>query len=171
MRAAAAMVVATVAVALGGGCGDDEEPDPVAEAEVGIAAVVAERLDAKGTDVAVDCPAELELAPGTEFACAITVAGAEPVDVALAVTADGAVELRRAVIPTAAAEAYLAAELAGPAESPVEPDCGDTVLLVADVGDDLRCQVIRASDGSVYPVILTVLSLDGTVRYRVEPTP
>lgn len=167
------LVVVGAALAIGCttvACGEDE-PDRVAEAEAGVAAVIAERLDAKGEDVVVTCPEELELEPGTEFACSVRVGPAEPVDVALAVSSGGTVELRRAVIPTSAAEAYLASELAGPAEGPVEPDCGDQPLLVADVGGELRCEVVRTADGAVRPVVLTVLALDGTVRYRVEAAP
>jgi hypothetical protein len=67
-----------------------------------------------------------------------------------------------------AVEAYLAAELAAPAEGPVDPDCGDDVLLVADVGDELRCTVVRSVDGVDRDVIVTVLGVDGTVRYQVQ---
>jgi hypothetical protein len=72
-------------------------------------------------------------------------------------------------VPTEAAEAYLVAELSTVAEGPVQVDCGVAPWLVADVGDDLRCEVVRGSDGAVLPVVVTVLALDGTVRYRVEP--
>jgi hypothetical protein len=158
---------ALVVVLLLAACGE-EEPDPVAEAEAGVQAVLVERLDAEPEDVVVTCPAELEVAPGTTFACSVAVADADPIDVDLAVDADGVVELRRAVVPTAAAETYLEGELAGPAEGPVTVDCGDAPLLVADVGDELRCDVTRTDDGSIRPVVVTVLTLDGTVRYRVE---
>lgn len=171
MRTAAVAVVAFVAGYAVAGCGDDG-PDPIAEAEAGVASVIADRLEAKREDIVVTCPEELELEPGVDFVCAVGVGPAAPVDVALLVAEDGTVELTRAVIPTAAAEAYLAAELTGPAEGPVQPHCGDAPLLVADVGDELRCEVVRTTDGAVRPVVLTVLALDGTVRYRVEaPTP
>jgi hypothetical protein len=164
-RAIAASVVALGSVAA---CGDDA-PDPVTEAETGVAAVIADRLEAGAGDVVVSCPDELDIVAGAAFTCAVAVGGAASVDVPLAVAADGTIELRRAVVPTAAAESYLAAELAGAAEGPVEPDCGEAPLLVADVGEELRCEVVRTSDGAVRPVVVTVLALDGTVRYRVEP--
>ncbi len=160
-------VVALVALAAGG-CGSEEAADPVAEAEAGLAAVLAERLDAEVDDVAVACPEDLVVEAGVEFACDVAVAGADAVAVDLAVAADGTVELRRAVVPTAAVEDYLATELAGPAEGPVEPRCGDHPLVVADVGDELRCQVERTADGAEHDVVVTVLAVDGTVRYRVE---
>ena len=163
-RGAAALVVAVVL----GGCGDDEPPDPGAEAADGVAAVLAERLDTTPEEIAVTCPDDVAVDPGGEFVCQVAVAGAEPVELDLVVGADGTVELRRAVIPTQAAEAYLADELAGPAEGPVTAECGSAPLLVADVGDDLRCEVVRSSDGAVHAVTVTVLALDGTVRYRVE---
>jgi len=165
-RSASASVLA-VAIVLAA-CGDDA-PDPVSEAETGVAAVIADRLEAGAGDVVVTCPEDVEIEAGAAFTCAVAVGGADSVDVPLAVTADGTIELRRAVVPTAAAEAYLAAELAGAAEGPVEPDCGDAPLLVADVGAELRCEVVRTADGAVRPVVITVLALDGTVRYRVEP--
>ena len=164
-RAHCAVALAAAVLVLG--CGEDEV-DPGAEAAEGVAAVVAERLDTAPDDVAVTCPEDVAVEPGAEFACRVVVADAEPVDLDLVVGADGTVELRRAVIPTAAAEAYLVGELAGPAEGPVTADCGATPLLVADVGDDLRCEVVRSSDGAVHTVTVTVLALDGTVRYRVE---
>jgi hypothetical protein len=167
--AARAALLALAVVVAAAGCGATEaEPDPIGEAEAGIAAVLAERLDVAEDEILVACPADLEVEVGTAFACAVTIGAADPVDVDLAVEADGTVELQRAVIPTDAVETYLAAELAGPAEGPVEPDCGEPPLLVADVGDELRCEVVRTADGAVRPVVVTVLALDGTVRYRVE---
>lgn len=160
----AAVVLALVLTA----CGDSDEPDPGAEAEAGVRAVLVERLEAEPEDIVVTCPDELAVAPGTTFACSVAVGEADPVDVELAVGDDGIVELRRAVVPTTAAETYLEAELAGPAEGEVTVDCGDAPLLVADVGDALQCDVTRTDDGSTRPVVVTVLSLDGTVRYRVE---
>lgn len=150
-----------------GACAEDG-PDAAEEAESALAAVVAERLDVGVPHVGVQCPEDLDVEAGTEFSCVVTVGDATPVDLALAVEADGTVELRRAVVPTQAAEEYLVAELAGPAESPVVADCGDAPLLVADIGDELRCEVVRTADGAVHPVVVTVLALDGTVRYRVE---
>jgi hypothetical protein len=162
-----ALLVAAVVVGVAAGCGE-AKPDPAAEAASGVRSVLAERLDSDPDDVIVTCPEDLDVDPGVTFACAVGVAGAAPVDIDLAVAADGTVELRRAVVPTSAAEAYLVAELAGPAEGPVTADCGAAPLLVADVGDELRCEVVRSSDGAVRTVTVTVLGLDGTVRYQVE---
>lgn len=148
-------------------CGE-EEVDPGAEAAAGVAAVLAERLDASPDEVVVTCPDDVSVEPGIDFVCAVAVAGADPVDIDLAVGDDGTVQLRRAVVPTEAAEAYLVAELTAPAEGPVTADCGSAPLLVADVGTDVRCEVVRSSDGAVRAVTVTVLALDGTVRYRVE---
>ena len=57
--------------------------------------------------VAVTCPEDLTLLAGTEFSCSVAVGDADPVDVDLAVAADGTVELQRAVVPVEAVEAYL----------------------------------------------------------------
>ena len=165
---AVAVVVAVIAPAVLAACGDDAV-DPGAEAAAGVAAVVAERLDADAEAVAVTCPEDLDVEETPTFTCDVAVGDADAVEVPLSVAADGTVELQRAVVPTDAAEAYLATELAGPAEGEVRADCGDEPLLVADVGDDLTCEVVRSSDGAVRTVTVTVLGLDGTVRYRVEP--
>lgn len=149
-------------------CGDDEAPDPGQEAAAGVAAVVAERLDVEAQDVRVACPVGLDVEVTSTFTCSVAVPGADPVDLELSVAADGTVELQRAVVPTEAAEEYLVGELSGPAEGDVEVDCGEAPLLVADVDDDLRCEVVRVADGAVRSVVVTVLALDGTVRYRVE---
>lgn len=168
LRGARAVAAAAAALVLAAGCGDDDA-DPVGEAADGVAAVVAERVGADAGDVDVACPEDTEVVAGAEFTCSVAVDGADAVDVPLGVDGTGTVELRRAVVPTEAAEAYLVGELTGPAEGPVTVDCGDEPLLVADVGDDLRCEVVRTADGAVRVVTLTVLGLDGTVRYRVEP--
>lgn len=163
---ASAVAVASVLA----GCGEDPV-DPGVEAAAGVAAVVAERLGADAGAVDVTCPEDLDVEASPSFSCSVAVAGARPVDLPLSVGADGAVELRRAVVPTDAAEAYLAQELAGPAEGEVRADCGEAPLLVADVGDELVCEVVRSADGAVRTVTVTVLALDGTVRYRVEAGP
>lgn len=162
-------LVGGLAVAAGlAGCGDDG-PDAASEAAAGVAAVIAERVDVPVEDVEVVCPEDLEVAAGISFSCEVAVAGGEAVAIPLKVAADGTIELERAVIPTDAAEAYLTGQLTGPAEAPVATDCGDAALLVAAVGDELRCTAIRTSDGSTHAVVVTVVALDGTVRYRVEP--
>jgi len=165
---------AVAAVLLAAGCGGDD-PTAVEEAEDGIASVVAERLDDAGAevdDVEVRCPDDAEIEAAATLRCDVVVDGADPVVVDLVVGAAGEVQLQRAVIPTAAAEAYLTGELTGPAEGPVEPNCGAAPLLVASIGDELRCEVVRASDGAVRTVVVTVLAVDGTVRYVVEtPAP
>ena len=163
-----AAVLTAVVAGLIAACGAEEEADPGAEAEAGVQAVLVERLDADPEDIVVTCPDDLAVAPGSTFACSVAVGEADPIDVDLAVADDGVVELRRAVVPTSAAETYLEGELAGPAEVPVTVDCGDAPLLVADVGDELQCDVTRTDDGTVRPVVVTVLALDGTVRYRVD---
>ena len=171
MRARLAACLGPVALAASAaGCG--EEPrDPGAEAAAGVAEVVAARLEGAPADVAVTCPEDLEVEGGATFSCDVAAPGAEPVEVPLSVDAAGAVTLTRAVVPSAAAEAYLEGQLAGPAEGDVAVDCGEAPLLVAAVGSQLRCEVTRASDGAVRSVVLDVLALDGTVRYRVEPAP
>jgi hypothetical protein len=150
-----------------GACGDDEA-DPTAEATAGIAAVVAGRVGVAPTQVAVACPEELVVEAGVEFTCAVTIAEADPIDLDFAVTIEGVVELQRAVVPTADAETYLAGQLAGPAEGAVQVDCGEAPLLVADIGDQLRCDAVRP-DGTPHTVVVEILTLDGTVRYQVEP--
>jgi hypothetical protein len=161
-------VALAAASALAVGACADEEADPGAEAATSLVAVLAERLDVDVDEIEVDCPEDLEVEPGLAFTCSVTVEGADPVDLPLVVGDGGEIEQQRAVIPTAAAEAYLDAELEVPAEGPVDSDCGEVVLLVADVGDELRCEVRRSLDGATLPVVVTVLSLDGSVRYRVE---
>ena len=168
MRGTLAAGLAAVIVVLGAGCGDDP-PDPAAEAEAGVAAVIAERLGPDAGDVVVNCPEDLPIDAVVQFVCDVAVGDAEAVPVDLSVSPDGTVRLLRAVVPTGAAEDYLAAELTGPAEGPVEVDCGTAPILVADVGDPLRCEVVRTADGAVHGVVMTVLALDGTVRYAVEP--
>lgn len=166
----ARLATAAVVLALAAACGDDS-PSPAEEAEAGIAAVVAERLASAGTTsgaVAATCPDDLDPSVGETFACEIVVGDSDPVVVELSVQGSGTVELRRAVIPTAAAEDYLVGELETPAEGPVSVDCGDAPLLVADVGDELRCEVARRSDGALRTVTVTVVATDGTVRYVVE---
>jgi hypothetical protein len=167
MRRTVAVLAVAVTAAASAGCGDDTA-DPAAEAAAGVQAVLVERLATEPEQVVVTCPEDLAVDPGVTFSCSVAVAEAAPVDVDLAVAADGTVELRRAVVPTRAAEDYLVGELLGPAEGPVTADCGNAPLLVADVGTDLRCEVVRGSDGEVRTVTVTVLALDGTVRYRVE---
>jgi hypothetical protein len=167
LRTCARGSVALLTLAALAACGGDEV-DPGVEAAAGVAGVVAERLGTDAADVAVTCPEDLDVEATPTFTCSVAVGDAEPVDVPLSVEKDGTVELRRAVVPTEAAEAYLEAELAGPAEGEVDADCGRAPLLVADVGDDLACEVVRTADGAVRAVTVTVLGLDGTVRYRVE---
>jgi hypothetical protein len=167
MRRGSAALLAPAAAALAlGACGDDDA-DAAAAAAEGIAAVVAERLGTDLVDVVVGCPADLDVAEGARFSCSVAVGGSAPIDVPLVVAADGTVELERAVVPTDAAEAYLVAELTGPAGTAIEAECGDSPLLVAAVGEELRCEVTRTDDGTVRPVVVTVLALDGTVRYDV----
>jgi hypothetical protein len=159
-------------------CGDGG-PTATEEAEAGVAAAVAERLasvappssSGAAPQVVADCPDDVDVTAGVEFRCQVAVGDAEPVELALVVGEGGRVELRQAVIPTAAAEAYLADELAVAAEGPVTPDCGERPLLVVEVGDELRCEVVRDADGVEHSVVITVLAADGTVRYRVERLP
>ena len=66
-----AFLAAVSLLALVGGCGDDQEV--VAEAEAGIAAMLAERLDAPVTAIAVACPRDLAVEPGRTFTCDVTV--------------------------------------------------------------------------------------------------
>jgi len=163
--AAGAAVLAVLA-----GCGEDGQTS-AEEAEAGIAAAVGDRLRGAGDGsvaVVASCPEDLDIEEARTFRCEVTVEGGEPLAVDLAVDATGTVDLRQAVIPTDAAEDYLAGELATPAEGPVTVDCGDAPLLVADVGDEVTCDVVRDADGAARTVVVTVLTTDGTVRYEVR---
>ncbi|MDQ3293569.1 MAG: DUF4333 domain-containing protein [Actinomycetota bacterium] len=149
-------------------CGEEE--DPVVEVEAGVAAVLAERLGSTVEAVTVDCPADAALEEGAELACAVSVAGDDAVDLRLVIGPAGSVELTRAVVPTDDAEAYLVGQLTRPAEGPVDVDCGEQTLVVRDVGETFPCEVRRQADGATFDVTVTVFSLDGQVRHRVEPT-
>jgi hypothetical protein len=171
-RARAGVVFATgavVVVAALAACGDDG--DPTSEAEVGVAAVLAERLAVPITDLRVTCPDDLDFDPGATFECEIVVQD-DPAAVTLdlAVADDGTIELRRAVIPADAAEAYLAAELAPTAEGPVSVDCGAQRLLVRSVGESFDCTATRSADAVAFHVVVDVTAVDGSVHYRVEAT-
>ena len=166
----AALVVVLLAVA--SGCGDDQ--DVVGEAETGIAAMLADRLDTPVSSIAVTCPEDLVLEPGRSFSCGVRVDTGAPatadVQIELAVADDGTIGLQRAVIPADAARDYLAQELAPTAEGPVAVDCGPDRLLVRSVGESFECIATRAADGVQFRVIVDVIAVDGTVDYRVERT-
>lgn len=157
-------------VAIAAGCSSG--PTAVDEAEAAIAALVAERVPVEESSVTASCPDDATFLAGTELACDVLVGDDDPVEVLFAFgpEAGAPAELRRAVIPTEAAEEHLAGQIQVSAEGPVEVDCGDQTLLVREVGGTFRCQVVRSSDGAVFDVSVTVLGLDGTVRHRVEPT-
>jgi hypothetical protein len=53
----------------------------------------------------------------------------------------------------------------------VSVDCGDAPLVVRPVGETFPCTALRAADGMEFVVTVEVTAIDGTVRYRVEPTP
>ncbi len=152
-------------------CGGGEDPDPVDAVETGLATVVAERLEVAAADVVVTCPPVDDVAAGAELECSVAVgagAGASTATVPVAIGTDGEVVLRSAVVPSAAAEAYLAGELAVAAEGPVEVTCGTDALLVVPVDATFACVATRA-DGGTFTVTVTVAALDGAVRYEVEP--
>lgn len=164
-RGWAALLAALVLAA----CGDDAEP--VAAVESGLAGVVADRLGSSAADVGVTCPPDGDVDAGAELACSVTAGeGADrtTVTVPLVIGADGEVVLRSAVVPSAAAEAYLAGELAVAAEGPVEVACGTGALIVVPVDATFTCAATRA-DGGTFTVTVTVEALDGAVRYKVEP--
>lgn len=161
-----AVLAALVLAACGGG-----ETEPVDAVESGLAAVVAERLDVAAATVVVVCPPGRDVDAGAELECSVAVGAGEAattVTVPLAIGSDGEVVLRSAVVPSAAAEAYLAGELAVAAEGPVEVACGTDALLVIPVDATFACAATRA-DGSAFTVTVTVEALDGAVRYKVEP--
>jgi hypothetical protein len=144
--------------------------DRVGETEDAVAAVLAERLDHEIDAVEVTCPDDADLADGASLECEVAVDGEGPQALALEIGAEGNARLISAVIPTSAAEAYLVDELAGPAQSDVEVDCGDAPLLIGAVGDTFTCEAVRASDGAAFDVTVELTAVDGTVRYRVETT-
>lgn len=151
-------------------CGGDGA-EPVDAVESGLAGVVADRLEVAAAAVVVTCPPTSEVDAGAELTCSVAVGEGEAattVTVPLAIGTDGEVVLRSAVVPAAAAEAYLAGELAVAAEGPVDVECGTGALLVVDVDDSFACVATRA-DGGAFAVTVTVEALDGAVRYEVEP--
>lgn len=164
----AAVAVAVVAVAVVGAAGCGSSSDPVGEAEEGIAAALAERLEA--ADVTVSCPDDADLDDGSNLACDVTVDGAPPQTVPFAIGSGGAVSPAVAVIPTSAVEAYLVSELTTAAEGEVEVDCGDAALVLHDVGETFGCTVERVTDGAGFEVTVEVRSLDGSVTYTVATT-
>jgi hypothetical protein len=171
-RAALLAAVVAVGAALGA-CGDDGQ-DVATEAEAGVVAVLAERLDVPVSGIAVACPDDLDLEPGSAFSCDVGVTGdgtaTYEAPIELAVADDGTIELQRAVIPAAAARDYLTAELEPTAEGPVSVDCGPDALLVRSVGESFDCTATRTADGVQFRVVVNVVAVDGTVDYRVERT-
>lgn len=152
-------------------CGVGDRADPVDAVESGLAGVVADRLDVAAAAVIVSCPPDGEVDAGAELECSVAVGEGEAattVTVPLAIGTDGEVVLRSAVVPTDAAEAYLADELAVVAEGPVEVACGTDALLVIAVDATFACAATR-TDGGAFTVTVTVEALDGAVRYEVEP--
>jgi Domain of unknown function (DUF4333) len=160
-------------VAALGACGDDGH-DVATEAEAGVAAVLAERLDVPIASIGVTCPEDLDPEPGDTFTCDVSVTddptAASAVAIELAVSDDGTIELQRAVIPTAAARDYLTQALGPTAEGPVSVDCGPQALLVRSVGESFDCTATRTADGVQFRVVVNVVAVDGTVDYRVERT-
>jgi len=165
---ARAVVLAAGLIGLLGltGCGDD---DRIGDVEEAIATVLVERLGDAAGEVTVACPDDAALAAGDTLVCAVAVDSADAQEVTFLVGDDGTVELGTSVIPVAAAEDYLAGELAGVAETSVEVRCGDDPLLVGAVGDHFTCDAVR-SDGASFEVTVEITGLDGAVRYEVETT-
>ena len=163
----------TLAVALGlavvlGACSSE---DRVAEAEEVLAAALGERLSgAEARQVSVTCPDNASLDTGSTLHCDVAVGEDAGQSVAFTIDDESGVELASAVIPTADLEAYLVDELTPPAEGPVEVDCGDDTVLVESVGGTVTCEVVRASDGSRFEVVVEVTAVDGTVTYEVQPS-
>lgn len=137
--------------------------------EAGLGELVAERLAVASTEVTVTCPPDIEVDAGAELVCDVAVGRRAGVAVPLVIGPDDEVTLGSAVVPAAAAADYLAGELAGPAEGPVEVACGTDPLLVVAVDATFACTATRA-DGDAFTVTVTVEALDGTVSYRVTPT-
>ena len=173
MRRAAVLLPLLLLAVSASACGDDQ--DVVAEAEAGVATVLADRLAVPASAIAVTCPEDLELDPGVAFTCGVTLtddsaAPTSEVGIDLAVAEDGTVQLQRAVIPVEAAEAYLATSMEPTAEGPVTVDCGAERLIVRSVGETFECTATRTADGVQFHTIVDVTAVDGTVNYRVERT-
>jgi hypothetical protein len=164
-----ALVLGGIAVA-GFGLGACSDADRIGEAEEGIASVLGERLGDDATAVAVTCPDDARLDPGATLECEVAIDDADPQAVAFAIGEEGSVSPAVAVIPTAAVERYLVAELAAAAEGEVTADCGDATLVVHDVGETFECTVVRASDAAEFDVTVEIRSLDGSVTYTVVAT-
>jgi hypothetical protein len=162
-------LVAVASVVALAACGDGD--GRVADTEVAIAGVLADRLadaDLQG-EVVVACPDDADLDTGSRLVCDVAVGGASAQPVAFDVGPEGELALAASVIPTVAAEAYLAGELSTAAGDEVEVSCGDRPLLVGDVGDRFECDAVR-SDGAVFEVAVEITGLDGAVRYDVATT-
>ena len=145
--------------------------DRVAEAEEVLAAALGDRLGGDDAPrVAVTCPDDASLDAGSTLHCDVAVGEDAGQSVAFTIDDESGVELASAVIPTADLVAYLVAELTPPAEGPVEVDCGEDTVLVESVGGTVTCEVVRASDGSRFEVVVEVTAIDGTVTYEVQPS-
>jgi hypothetical protein len=166
----APLAAALGVLVLAGVLGACSEEHRVGEAEDGIAAVLGERLGADGGAVEVSCPDDAELETGDTLECEVVVDDGDPQAVAFAIGEEGSVSPTAAVIPTGAVEDYLAAELATAAEGEVAVDCGESALVVHDVGGTFTCTAVRTSDGVVFDVTVEVRSLDGSVTYTVAAT-
>lgn len=147
-----------------------DEPDRLEEAQDGIAAALADRLDEPVDDVVVTCPDDALLEDGSDLTCEVAVGDADPQPVPFTIAEGGSVRPASAVIPTPAIVAHLESELATPAEGAVEVDCGDAPLVVKDVDDTITCDVVRTADGVAFTVEVAIRSLDGSITYTVATT-
>lgn len=156
-------VAAVVAVGLLAACGGDGQGG-VARIEEAIASAVVEAVALDDDEVAVTCPDDASLDEGAELTCDVAVGGADAQAVPFSIDLERRVVLAAAVIPTAAAEAHVAEELAGDQEVA----CGDGALLVGAVGSTFRCEA-RGDDTAEQVVEVSISSLDGAVRVRLVP--
>jgi hypothetical protein len=139
------------------------------DVEDAVAGVVADQLGATADPSEVDatCPGADDPQPGDEVRCRVTVGGGASLPVDFTVGDDGGLVLETAVLGREEVEAFLVAELAGPAEGDVEVDCGDEPVLAAPVDDVLLCGAVRSADGAGFDVVVRVRSVDGELAYEV----
>jgi hypothetical protein len=140
-----------------------------AEVEAAAAGVVAAQVEVAAGEVEARCPGADDPQPGDAVRCRVAVGGGAALPVDLVVDGDGTLALDTAVLDRAGVEAFLADELEGPAEGPVEVSCGAEPVVVSPVDGVVRCEAVRASDGAVFDVAVRVRSLDGELVYEVTP--
>ena len=168
-RRLGAFAVGAVALsAVLGACA--EETTPSAELEQRVLEALADRFE-DPDDVEVICPDDLVIEAGSTLACDLAVGDAAPQTATFDVNEDKVVMPASAVIPTADAEDFLVEQIRPSAE--VAVDCGETPLIVGDVGDTFTCTATRLEDGAIFDVDVDIAALDGSVhrvQFLVPPT-